>query len=59
MEEIEMKKPYAADYNTCIDQAKKDKNAGTRQELVSLPDGIDDNLSALHPRGQRICILQK
>jgi flavodoxin len=39
---IEMKAPYAADYNTCIDQAKKDKNAGARPELADELDSIDE-----------------
>ena len=38
---IEMKTPYAKDYNTCIDQAKKDKQNDVRPELVSLPESID------------------
>lgn len=39
---IEQKVPYAADYNTCIDQAKKDKNAGARPELSSMLSSIDE-----------------
>ena len=39
---IEMKKPYSADYITCIDEAKKDLNAKARPELVSLPESIDE-----------------
>ncbi len=38
---IEQKAPYAADYNTCIAQAKKDMQSGARPELVSLPASID------------------
>jgi flavodoxin len=38
---IEQKVPYAADYNTCIAQAKKDKRDGVRPELVSLPKNLD------------------
>ncbi len=38
---IEQKVPYAADYNTCIAQAKKDLQAKTRPELVSLPESLD------------------
>lgn len=38
---IEQKVPYAADYNTCIEQAKKDKQKNARPELVSLPDSLD------------------
>ncbi len=39
---IEQKVPYAADYNTCIGQAKKDLQAKARPELVSVPDSLDD-----------------
>lgn len=39
---IEQKVPYAADYNTCIAQAKKDKQENARPELVSLPENLDD-----------------
>ena len=38
---IEQKVPYAADYYTCIDQAKKDLQAKARPELVSLPESLD------------------
>ncbi len=38
---IEQKVPYAADYNTCIEQAKKDMQAKVRPELVSVPDSLD------------------
>lgn len=39
---IEQKIPYAKDYNTCINQAKKDKQENARPELVSLPKNIDN-----------------
>lgn len=39
---IEQKVPYAPDYNTCIEQAKKDLQAKARPELVSVPDSLDD-----------------
>jgi flavodoxin len=54
---IEMKTPYAADYNTCIDQAKKDKNAGARPELVSLLDSIDeyDTIILMYPNYWGTC----
>ena len=39
---IEQKIPYAADYDTCIAQAKKDKQENARPELVSLPEDLDD-----------------
>ncbi len=38
---IEMKEPYSPVYMTCIDEAKRDLCAGTRPELVSLPDSLD------------------
>ncbi len=38
---IEQITPYAADYQTCIDQAKSDLKAKARPELVKLPDSID------------------
>jgi flavodoxin len=54
---IEMEEPYAADYNTCIDQAKKDKNAGARPELASLPDSIDeyDTIILMYPNYWGTC----
>ena len=39
---IEQKVPYAADYDTCIAQAKKDLQAKARPELVSMPDSLED-----------------
>ena len=38
---IEQKIPYAADYNTCIAQAKKDMQKNARPKLFSLPDNLD------------------
>ena len=38
---IEQKTPYAADYNTCIQQAKEDLQAKARPELVSAPASLD------------------
>ena len=38
---IEMKTPYAKDYNTCIEEAKVHKRENARPELVSLLDSID------------------
>ncbi len=37
---IEQKIPYAADYNTCIAQAKEDKQTGKRPEILNLPQDI-------------------
>ena len=38
---IEMKTPYAKDYNTCIEEAKAHKNSDARPELISMPENID------------------
>ncbi len=38
---IEQTQPYAADYNTCIDQAKKDLQAKARPELARTLDSLD------------------
>lgn len=38
---IEQKVPYAADYQTCIQQAKADQRAKARPELEALPDSLD------------------
>ena len=38
---IEQAVPYAADYQTCIAQAKRDLQSKARPELVKLPDSID------------------
>lgn len=38
---IEQKVPYAADYNTCIAQAKADKQADARPEVLNLPENLD------------------
>ena len=38
---IEQKIPYASDYNTCIAQAKEDKQSGKRPELLNLPENLE------------------
>lgn len=38
---IEQKIPYAADYQTCIRQAKADQQSKARPELKALPDSLD------------------
>ena len=38
---IEMKEPYSPVYMTCIDEAKKDRRANARPELVTMPESID------------------
>lgn len=39
--QIEQKMPYAADYNTCIEEAEKDLKENIRPELVSTLESID------------------
>ena len=39
--QIEQAQPYAADYQTCIDQAKRDQQAKARPELVRTLDSLD------------------
>jgi Flavodoxins len=39
--QIEQKMPYATDYNTCIEEAKKDLKENIRPELVSTLESID------------------
>lgn len=38
---IEPKKPYSEDYQTCIEQARKDLRNHARPELVYLPENLD------------------
>lgn len=38
---IEQKVPYAADYNTCIEEAKRDLQEKARPELVNMPENLD------------------
>lgn len=40
--EIRQKDGYASDYQTCIAQAKKDKENNARPELVSLMESLDE-----------------
>ena len=39
---IEQERPYSKDYNTCIIEAKKDKEENKRLKLISLPKSIDE-----------------
>lgn len=39
---LEQKIPYAKDYNTCIEEAKRDLHENVRPELVALPENFDD-----------------
>lgn len=38
---IQQKEPYSPNYKRCIDQARADKRANARPELVELPDNLD------------------
>ena len=38
---IEQRVPYAADYDTCTEQAQKDLREGARPELVKMLDNLD------------------
>ena len=38
---IEQKEPYSANYRTCVEQARKDKQENARPELVALPEDFD------------------
>lgn len=38
---LEQKIPYAKDYNTCIEEAKKDLQINARPELIALPDNFE------------------
>lgn len=40
--EVDTVKPYAADYNICIDEAKKELNEQARPELKKYLDSIDE-----------------
>lgn len=39
---IEQQVPYAADYNTCIEQAQKDLQVKARPKLIAVPDSLDN-----------------
>ncbi len=40
--QIEPAEPYAADYQTCIEQAKRDLQQHARPRLKELPESLDD-----------------
>ena len=40
--EVDTVKPYAADYNTCIEEAKKELNEKARPELKNYLESIDE-----------------
>lgn len=48
---VEPVKPYSADYNTCIEQAKKDLQSGARPEVVAIPENMSqyDLVTVMYP----------
>ncbi len=48
---VEPETPYAEDYNTCIEQAKKDLNAGARPKVKAMPQNLDqyDLVTVMYP----------
>ena len=48
---VEPVKPYSADYNTCIEQAKKDLQSGVRPEVVAMPENMAqyDLVTVMYP----------
>ncbi len=48
---IEPVTPYSDDYNTCINEAKRDLNAGARPEVKALPSDFDkyDTVIIMYP----------
>ena len=48
---VEPVKPYSADYNTCIEQAKKDMQSGVRPEVVAMPENMAqyDLVTVMYP----------
>lgn len=39
--QIEQVKPYAKDYNTCIEEAREDQRKGVRPELKAYPESME------------------
>ena len=48
---VEPVKPYSADYNTCIEQAKKDMQDGVRPAVVAMPENMSqyDLVTVMYP----------
>ena len=48
---VEPVKPYSADYNTCIEQAKKDMQSGVRPKVVEMPENMAeyDLVTVMYP----------
>ncbi|MCM1123957.1 MAG: flavodoxin [Eubacterium sp.] len=48
---VEPETPYADDYNTCIEQAKKDLNSGARPKVRAMPENFDqyDFVTVMYP----------
>lgn len=54
---IEMKQPYADDYETCIAEAKADLKKDARPELLALPESLDeyDTVILMYPNYWGTC----
>lgn len=48
---VEPVEPYAADYNTCIEQAKKDLQSGVRPAVAAMPENVSqyERLTVMYP----------
>ena len=48
---VEPVKPYSADYNTCIEEAKKDMQNDIRPEVVAMPEDMSqyDLVTVMYP----------
>lgn len=48
---VEPVNPYSSDYNTCIEQAKKDLQSGVRPEVVAIPENMSqyDLVTVMYP----------
>jgi flavodoxin len=55
--QIKMKEPYSDDYNTCVEEAKKDLNENARPELVAVPESLEsyDAVILGYPNYCRTC----
>ena len=42
MFKLEQAKPYSANYNECIEQARRDQNTDARPALKTFPESLDD-----------------
>ncbi|MCM1273273.1 MAG: flavodoxin, partial [Clostridium sp.] len=48
---VEPVKPYSADYNTCIEQAKKDMQGDVRPAVAAMPENMSqyDLVTVMYP----------